>query len=97
MAEYASWRDAAGRPFDAWVRVHVSMGGRVVGPCERAMVITGSVAEWEEWTGLRFPGTGRYVVDGALAPVEVDVGADRGTYVEPNLWIEHRLDPPGPG
>ena len=96
MGEYAAWRDESGRPFDPWVRVHVSMGGRIVGPCERAMVIEGSVADWEQWTGMRFLGAGRYIVEGALAPVEVEVDADRGIYVEPNLWIEHEIDSGSP-
>ncbi|MGH7666059.1 MAG: hypothetical protein ACREN1_01920 [Candidatus Dormibacteria bacterium] len=53
------------------------------------MVITGTVAEWEGWAAMVFPEAGRYVVPGALDLVEIDRAGDRGTYVEPNLWMRH--------
>ena len=53
------------------------------------MVITGSVADWEGWTGMAFPDSGSYVVPDALNLVEIDREADRGTYVEENLWMRH--------
>ena len=34
----------------------------------RSMTITGTRAEWEEWTGMLFPEDGDYVVPGALVP-----------------------------
>ena len=36
------------------------------------MVVTGTVAEWEEWTEMALPESGAYVVPGALVPVEID-------------------------
>lgn len=89
MAEYAGRTRPDGLPHDPWQRVHVSLGAHVVGPCERAMVITGTVAEWESWTGVEFTTSGEVVVAGALAPVSVDIEADRISYVEPNLWLRH--------
>ncbi|HEV3399102.1 MAG TPA: GNAT family N-acetyltransferase, partial [Actinomycetes bacterium] len=59
--------------------------------CEKSVVIAGTVAEWEEWTGMRFPDSGPYVVPGALVPVEIDRDADQGRYVEPNVWVRHRV------
>jgi hypothetical protein len=53
------------------------------------MRITGTVAEWEEWTGTRFPGDGQYTFPEGLAPVEIDREHDRGSYWEPNVWIVH--------
>jgi GNAT superfamily N-acetyltransferase len=91
MAEYAARANEDGSPFDPWIRVHVSLGAKIIGPCERAMTITGTIAEWESWTHMRFPTAGSYEVPGALAPVEIDVEADRGSYVEPNLWVVHEL------
>lgn len=41
---------------------------------------------------MHFPESGEYVVPGALEPVKVDVGADEVVYVEPNVWMHHRLD-----
>lgn len=53
------------------------------------MTITGSVAEWEKWTGMRFPESGEYVVPGALRPVVVDLEEDLGLYEVPNVWMLH--------
>jgi hypothetical protein len=90
MDRYLAWTTPDGRPFDPWLRVHVGLGGRVLGVCPRSMVVTGTVAEWEEWTGMPFPDRGAYVVPGALVPVDVEDG--QGRYVEPNVWVHHRLD-----
>jgi len=54
------------------------------------MVITGTVAEWEQWAAMAFPETASYVVPDALSLVEVDRERDRGTYIEENLWMRHR-------
>ena len=55
------------------------------------MVIEGSVADWEEWTGLRFPVSASYVVKGALNPIEIDLATGRGVYYDPNVWMVHSL------
>jgi GNAT superfamily N-acetyltransferase len=91
MASYCRWTRSDGLPYDPWLRVHARLGARILRPCERAMDIRGSVAEWMEWAGLEFPGSGDYVVPGALAPVRVSVEADEGIYIEPNVWVEHDL------
>ena len=91
MERYVGWTRADGLPFDPWLRVHARAGARLVGVCSESMIIPGTVAEWQEWTGLSFPESGRYVVPGALQPVELDVEADRGVYVEPNVWMHHSL------
>ena len=44
------------------------------------MVITGTISEWEEWTGMRFPESDAYVVPGALQPVVMDLERDLGIY-----------------
>jgi GNAT superfamily N-acetyltransferase len=98
MDDYVRWRREDGAPLDPWLRVHVRLGARIllVGP--RSMVMEGRVSEWECWTGMRFPGSGRYVVPGALVPVTIDRRRDRGRYVEPNVWMLHplrRVTPPG--
>ena len=89
MDSYIRWMDNAGMPYDPWLRVHVREGGRIVKVCHRAMQIVGSLSEREEWTGMRFPDDGSYVVPGALDPIRVDTGQNRGTYVEPNVWMLH--------
>lgn len=55
------------------------------------MVVPGTVADWEEWAEMTFPETGTYVVPGALVPIKIDVEQDHGVYVEPNVWMLHRL------
>ncbi len=91
IENYIRWTRDDGLPFDPWIRVHVRMGAKVHKALPRSLLITGTVAEWEEWTGMAFPETGSYVFPHGLAPLEVDVEADEATYWEPNLWIEHPL------
>ncbi len=88
---YIQWKEEGGLPFDPWLRVHVRLGGKIVKACHRAMTIAGSVNEWQEWTGIRFPESGRYIVPGALVSVGIDVERDEGIYVEPNVWVVHQF------
>jgi GNAT superfamily N-acetyltransferase len=90
MGEYCWWQNAEGYPFDPWLRVHVRAGGTVLHPCLRSMEVRGSLRQWEEWTGMAFPGGGSYVVPGGLVPVTVENGSE-GVYVEPGIWVVHRL------
>jgi hypothetical protein len=92
IAEYLKWTDENGEPFDPWIRVHVRRGGTIAKPIPRSMSIAGTVAEWEQWTGMRFPGDGAYTFPDGLAPVEIDHDRDRGSYWEPNVWIVHALE-----
>ena len=55
----------------------------------QAMTVEGSVSEWEDWTGLSFPESGQYTVEGALQPVTIDREADVGHYADPNVWMRH--------
>ena len=89
MATFAGWARADGLSIDPWVRTHQRMGARILAPAPRSMVITGTVAEWEAWTGMVFPETGQYVVPEALGLVDIDREQDAGTYVEENLWVQH--------
>jgi hypothetical protein len=89
MEIFATWAREDSLSIDPWIRTHQRLGATILGPARRSMVITGSVAEWETWTEMVFPGTGRYVVPDALGLVEIDRDADRGTYVEDNLWMQH--------
>lgn len=88
---YIDWKTSGGLPYDAWLRVHVRAGARLVKACRRAMEIRGSRAEWSEWTGLEFPGSGEYVLPGGLVPMTMDVESDEGIYIEPNVWTVHEM------
>jgi hypothetical protein len=89
IEEYMAWRRDDGTHFDPWIRVHEVVGGEILAPAPRSMVIRGSAHEWEEWTGMAFPGDGAYIFPGCLAPVIFGDGV--GTHVEPNVWLLHRV------
>jgi hypothetical protein len=91
MERYVEWRREDGKLLDPWLRVHETVGARLVRVAPQSMRIPGSVTEWEGWTGMAFPDSGSYVVAGALVPVEIDRERDEGLYVEPNVWMHHRL------
>ncbi len=57
------------------------------------MVVEAPLAAWEEWTGLTFPESGRYVVPSAFNPVAIDRGRGLGRYVEPNVRMRHPVRP----
>ena len=90
MEKYTEWRRPDGARFDAWLRVHERVGGEPMGVAPAAMRVRGSVGEWEQWTGMALPGSGRYVIPGGLVPVEIDVERDEGRYIEPAFWMRHR-------
>ncbi len=91
MERYVEWRRPDGAPLDPWLRVHWRLGGEVLRVAHCSMLIEGTVAEWEQWTGMAFPESGDYVVPGALQPVAVDRERDIGRYEEPNVWVHHRI------
>ena len=91
IERYVAWKREDGLPFDPWLRVHVRMSGEILKPEPESLRITGTVAEWEAWTQMAFPGSGTYVVPHGLAPVEIDREADVGRYWEPNVWVLHRV------
>ena len=87
--QYARGRRDDGLPFDPWMRVHARVGGSIVRAERRSMRITGSVEDWQEWTGLSFPDDGTYVFPGGLAPLTVS--KRMGRYWEPNVWMVHEV------
>lgn len=91
MAEYTHRTREDGLPVDPWLRVHVRLGGEIVGVCARSMTISGSVAEWQEWTGLPFDEPGDVVVPQGLVPVHCDPHQDHAVYVEPGVWVRHQV------
>ncbi len=91
MERYVRWTREDGLPFDPWMRVHARLGAETIGVCPRAFRVEGSVAQWEEWAGMKFPETGQYVIPVALVPVEIDREADKGIYLEPNVWMVHNI------
>lgn len=91
IEQYARWTREDGLPFDPWIRVHRRLRGEILRTAPRSLKISGTVAEWEQWTNMVFPETGMYVIPDGLAPVRVDREADLGLYWEPNIWMRHSV------
>ncbi|MEU7638035.1 MULTISPECIES: N-acetyltransferase [unclassified Streptomyces] len=94
MADYIRRRRDDGLPTDPWLRVHVRAGGTVEKVAAASMTVSGSLAQWRQWTGLPFDRDGHIEVPGALVPVHCDTAHDHAVYVEPNVWVRHRVARP---
>jgi GNAT superfamily N-acetyltransferase len=91
FADYAARTRADGLPHDSWLRAHIRAGARIVRIAPTSFVAIGTLAEWRQWTGLPFAHSGDTIVPGALSPVQVSLAQDYAVYVEPNLWVHHRV------
>jgi hypothetical protein len=87
---YASWTRDDGTPLDPWLRSHLRMGAAVLATAPHSQTMTGTVEEWQGWTGMRFPSTGDYVIPKGLSTLHIDRELDLGTYTEPNIWVRHK-------
>ncbi len=88
---YAQRTREDGLPFDPWLRVHVRAGGKIVKVAPYSMVVAHTLETWRAWTGQPFDQTGTCIVPQALVPVHVSVEQNHAVYVEPNVWVHHRL------
>jgi GNAT superfamily N-acetyltransferase len=91
FADYVGRRRPDGLPHDPWLRTHLRASADIVKIAPRSMTIAGTLAEWRQWTRLPFDQDGAAIVPGALSPVHVSLEQDHAVYVEPNLWVHHRL------
>ena len=91
MAEYVATTRGDGLPIDPWLRVHVRAGGVIDEIAPTSMLVAGSLEEWRRWTDLPFAVGGPVEVPQALVPVQCDLEQDSAVYVEPNVWVRHRL------
>jgi hypothetical protein len=89
IERYAGWRRPDGLLFDPWMRVHERIGAKVLKPEPQSLRITGTIGEWEGWTGMSFPESGDYWFPGGLTTVCIDRDQDLGSYWEPNVWMQH--------
>ena len=87
--DYITWTDTLGRPYDPWLRSHLSAGGKLIRSCERSMVVEEPLGFWENWSKQTFTASGDYVLPGALAPTHIDLERQRGRYEEPNVWVAY--------
>jgi hypothetical protein len=91
IERYTAWRREDGLLFDPWLRVHERAGAKVLKAEPKSLRITGTVAEWEEWTEMPFPESGDYVFPGGLSTLAIDREQDAGRYWEPNVWMAHAV------
>ncbi|MFD9960588.1 Long-chain-fatty-acid--CoA ligase [Amycolatopsis sp. NPDC058986] len=90
MPEYAVRRREDGLFADRWLRTHERLGARLVKIAPFALTVTGTLAQWREWTGVKLA-DGPNRIPGGIAPVHASVSHDVGIYVEPNVWMDHPL------
>lgn len=86
---FMTWTRPDGLSLDPWLRTHQRLGATILAVAPESQAMTGTVAEWEEWTGLAMPSTGDYVIPQGLSVLHVDREADLGRYAEPNIWLRH--------
>ena len=89
IENYAYWKNEDGSAFDPWLRVHDKLGGKILKTAEKSMVITGKIKEWEEWSNTKIPESGKYIIEGALNPLEINYDQDIGIYYDPCIWIKY--------
>ncbi|MGW2745675.1 hypothetical protein [Streptomyces sp. NPDC001450] len=86
---FLRWRGRDGAALDPWIRTHERLGAEILAAAPQSQTMTGTVAEWEGWTGLALPESGAYVIPDGLSLLHVDRDADEGVYQEPNVWMRH--------
>jgi hypothetical protein len=89
IESFMNWTRPDGTALDSWIRTHQRLGARILAGAPASQTMTGTVSEWEQWTGMAFPESGDYVIPQGLSLLHVDKGTDRGVYVEPNVWMQH--------
>lgn len=40
-------------------------------------------------TGLKIPGSGEFIIEGALNPLKIDMDKNVGEYTDPCIWIKY--------
>lgn len=91
IKRYVNLQNEAGFCFDPWLRTNLKRGARLIGICDHSTVIYDTIPNWERLTDMRFPRTGSYVVQGAIAPLEIRHESNCGTYIEPNVWLSYTV------
>jgi GNAT superfamily N-acetyltransferase len=89
MDNYINW-EKDNLPFDPWLRVHIKIGGEILKVANPSMIVRGTVSDWQRWTGMLFGESNKYIIQGALNPVNIDLENDSGEYIEPNVWVLHK-------
>ena len=91
IERYVTWTRENGEKFDPWLRMQERTGAQFTEIAGDSTVITAPVSDWEAWTGLKFPDSGEYVIQGGHVPLAIDRENDTGRYSEPHVWYTYRL------
>ncbi|WP_350280837.1 hypothetical protein [Kribbella sp. HUAS MG21] len=86
---FMTWTRPDGLPLDPWLRTHVRLGATILAPAPASQTMTGSIADWESWTNMKFPSTGTYTIPDGLTVLHINHPTNTGTYTEPNIWLRH--------
>ncbi len=89
MDNYINWKKD-NLPFDPWLRVHIKIGGEILKVANPSIIVRGTVSDWQRWTGMHFDKSNKYIIQGALNLVNIDLKNDLGEYIEPNIWVLHK-------
>ncbi|TVP65848.1 MAG: GNAT family N-acetyltransferase [Nitriliruptor sp.] len=93
FARYAAFTREDGAPFDPWFRSAWQAGFRPVRGVDRSLVARAELAAWRRWLDVELPGSGPYLVEGAIKPAILETERDEGRYREPHLWVTPGRDP----
>jgi len=93
FARYAAFRTADGEPFDPWFRAAWRRGFRPVRGVDRSLVARADLDALRRWLDVEVPGSGPFLIDGAIKPAILETERGEGRYREPHLWVAR----PGPG
>lgn len=102
VERWAQLRDEHGEPLDFWLRTHLRLGARELGVATHSQRIEGTVAQWQDWSGVHFDRPGAWQLDDTLQSVQVDLQNNLAVYYDPSIWVAHSGlnassdDPPAP-
>lgn len=89
MEEFLLRKNSEGEVIDPWLRVHLRQGAILRNVCYRSMSVKAHINTWQKFSSEPFSSSGQYKVHGGLTLLSVDKHSGVGTYVEPNIWVEH--------
>ena len=68
----------------------MKIGGKILKVANPSMRVRGTISDWQRWTGMYFGESNKYIIQGALNPINIDLENNLGEYIEPNVWVLHK-------
>jgi GNAT superfamily N-acetyltransferase len=85
--EYSQVRLDNGEHFDPWLRIHERIGGKIIGVCPASAVFSAPLNDWQDWSKMKLPESGRLLVPNAINYLEIKDGV--GVLKEDSVWVLH--------